>query len=79
MIHSTYLVVVSQKLVKEVNGLVAHEALVVRIDKAVPGFLLEAAKNVVVLSVELYLVLVQVVEQVVSTENLGDLDELIRV
>jgi len=75
----TYRVVVAQQLVEEVDGLVADEALVLRVDEAVPGLLLEAAEDVVVLGVELDLVLVQVVEQVVGAEDLGDLDELVGV
>ena len=75
----TYRMVVPQQLVQEVDGLVADEPLVLRVDEAVPGLLLEAAQDVVVLGVELYLVLVQVVEQVVSAEDLGDLDELVGV
>lgn len=74
-----YLVVVSQQLVKEVNSLVANKALVVGIDEAVPGLLLEASQDVVVLCVQLDLVLIQVVEQLVSAENLCDLDKLVRV
>ena len=71
--------VVSQQLVKEVNGFVTNEALVLRVHKAVPGFLLESAEDVVVLGVELYLVLVQVVKKVVGAQNLGNLDQLVRV
>lgn len=44
-----------------------------------PRLLREAPDDVVVLSVKLYLVLVQVVEEVVSAEDLGDLDKLIRI
>ena len=75
----TNLVVVSQQLVKEVDGFVANEALVLRVHKAVPGLLLESAKDVVVLGVELYLVLVQVVKKVVGAQDLGNLDQLVRV
>jgi hypothetical protein len=75
----TYLVVVSQQLVQEVDGLVAHEALVFAGNEAVPGLLLESAQNIVVLRIELDFVLVEVVEQIVRSEDLGDLDELIRV
>lgn len=57
-----YLVVVTQKFVEKINSLVADEPLVVGIDEAVPRLLLEAAENIVVLSVELNLILVQVIE-----------------
>lgn len=71
--------VIPQQLVKEVDGLIADKALVLRVDKAVPRLLLEAAENVVVLGVELYLIAIQVVKQVIGAQNLGNLDELIGV
>lgn len=71
------LVIVAQQLVEEVNGLIGHEALVLRCDEAVPGLLLEAAENVVVLGIELYLVLVEVLEQLVSAKDLGNLNKLV--
>lgn len=71
--------VVSQQLVQEVNGLVAHKPLILGVDKTVPGLLLEPAEDVVILRVELYFVLVQVVKQIVRAKHLGDLDELVRV
>lgn len=74
-----YLMIVAQQLVEEVDGFISDKSLVLRRDKAVPGFLLESAQDVVVLRVELNLVLVQVVEQVIGAQNLGDLDQLIRV
>lgn len=74
-----YLVVVSQQLVQEVDGLVAHEALVFASDEAVPWLLLESAQDIVVLGIQLDFVLVEVVKQIVGSEDLGDLDELIRV
>jgi len=77
--HDTYRVVVPQQLIQEVDRFVADESLVLRVDEAVPGLLLEAAQDVVVLGVELDLVLVEVVEQVVGAKNLGNLDELVGV
>lgn len=71
--------VVAQQLVKEINSLVADKTLVVGVDKAVPGLLLEPTQDIVVLSIQLYLVLVQVVEQLVRAENLGNLYKLVRV
>lgn len=71
--------VVTEELVEEVNGLVGHETLVLRGDKAVPRLLLEAAKDVVVLCIKLNLVLVQIIEEIVRAENLGNLDQLVGV
>ena len=71
--------VVSQQLVQEVDGLVADEALVLAGHEAVPRLLLEAAQDIVVLSIQLDLVLVEVVKQIVGPEHLSDLDELVRV
>ena len=77
--RGAYLVIVSQKLVQKVNGFVGHKSLVLGVDEAVPRLLGEAAQDVVVLRVEFYLVLVEVVEEIVGAENLCNLDELIRV
>lgn len=71
--------IVPQQLVEEVDGLVADEALVLGVDEAMPGLLLEAAQDVVVLRVKLDLVLVEIVEKVVGAEHLCDLDELVGV
>lgn len=73
------LVVVAQQLVEEVDGFVGDEPLVLRCDEAMPGLLLESTEDVVVLGVELYFVLVEVLEQLIGAEDLGDLNELIRV
>ena len=78
-VRSTYLMVVAQQLVQEIDRLIAYEALILRVDKAVPRLLGEAAKDVIVLLVQLDLVLVEIVEQVIGTQHLGDLDELVRV
>jgi hypothetical protein len=71
--------VVSQQFVEEVDGLVAHEALVLGRDKAMPRLLGEAAEDVVILGIELYLVLVEVVEEIVGAEDLCNFDQLIRI
>jgi len=71
--------IVTQKLVEEIDSLIADEALVIGINEAMPGLLLEAAEDVVVLSVELNLVLVQIVEQVIRAQDLGYLDQLVAV
>lgn len=75
----TYLVVIAQQFVKEVNSLVANEALVVGVDETVPRLLLKAAQDIVVLSIQLNFVLVEVIEELVGAEDLSDLDELVRV
>lgn len=75
----THCMVVSQQFVEKVNRLVADKTLVVRVDKAVPRFLLEAAQNVVVLCIELNLVAIQVIKEVICAEHFGNLDKLVRV
>lgn len=71
--------VISQELVQEIDGLIADEPLILRVDKAVPRLLLEAAEDIIVLRVELDLVLVEIVEEVVGAQDLGNLDQLVRV
>jgi len=71
------LVIVSQQLVKKVNGVVANEALVLSVDERVPWLLGISAKYVVVLGIELNVVLVKIVEQIFCSQNLCDLDQLI--
>lgn len=73
------LMIVPQQLVQEIDRLVAHEPLVLRGREAVPALLREAPEDVVVLRVELDVVLVEVVEEVLGAEHLGNLDELVRV
>lgn len=74
-----YLVVVSQQLVEEVDGFIRDKTLVLRCDEAVPRLLLEPTEDIVVLSVEFDLVLVEVIKQLVRAKDLSNLDELIRV
>lgn len=71
--------IVTQKLVEEINGLITDKPLIIGIDEAMPGLFLKAAENVVVLSVELDLILVQVVEQVIGAQDLGYLDQLVAI
>lgn len=71
--------VIAQQLVKEVNSLVANESLVVGIDETVPRLLLKTSEDVIVLSIQLNLILIEVVKKFVGAEDLGDLDELVRV
>lgn len=44
-----------------------------------PRLLLETTQYIVILGIELNLVLVEVVEKVVGSQDLGDLDQLIRI
>lgn len=78
-VRTTYSVVVAQKLVKEINGLVTDETLVLCVDKRVPRLPGETGEDVVVLWVQLNVVLVQVLKELLSTKNLGDLDQLVGV
>jgi hypothetical protein len=71
--------VISQKLVQEIDSLSTDKALVVLIDEALPALLRESAQYVVILCVELDVVFVQVLEELVGPENLRDLDQLIRI
>lgn len=71
--------IVTQQLVEEINGLITDKPLIIGIHEAMPGLFLEAAENIVVLSVELNLILVQVVEQVIGTQYLSYLDQLVAV
>ena len=75
----TCLMIIFKEVIEEVNRIVTDKALVVCVDEAVPVLLGESTQNVVVLRVKLNVVLVQVVKQIFGTQNLGDLDELIRV
>lgn len=77
--HISYLVVISQKLVQKVQRIVADESLVFRIDKMVPVLLRETSQNIIVLGVELNIILVKIIEQLLGPQDLGNLDELIRV
>jgi len=78
-IRSTHLMVVSEQLIQKINGIVTDKALIVRVDKRVPWLLRIPAKNVVVLGIQLDVVLVKVVEQIFRPENLGNLDQLVRI
>lgn len=71
--------IVTQKLVEEINGLVANESLILGIDKSMPALLGESAENVVVLSIEFDVVLVEVVEKVFRAKDFGDFDQLVTV
>lgn len=71
--------VVAQKLVKEINGLVTDETLVLCVDKREPRLPGETGEDIVVLRVQFNVILVQVLKELLGTKNLGDLDQLVRV
>lgn len=75
----TYRMVIAQELVQKVNRLLADESLVFSVDKAMPGLAREAGEDLIVLGIQLDLVLVQVLEQLLGTQDLGNLDQLVGV
>lgn len=71
--------IIPQKLIQKVNCIIANKALIVGIDERVPRLLGVPAEDIIVLRIKLNLVLVKVVEQVLGTQDLCDLNELISV
>lgn len=71
--------VITEKFVKEVECFRANKALVLRIDERMPRLLRVPRQEIVILRVQLDIVLVQVLEELIGTKNLGDLNELIGV
>lgn len=71
--------VISQELVKEVNCFLADKSLVVGIYKGVPGLPWEAGEYFIILGIKFDIVLVQVLKELLGAQNLGDLDQLVRV
>lgn len=71
--------VISKQLVKEVDGFGADEPLVLGVDERGPWLLRVPREDLVILRIKLDVVLVQVLEQLLRSKNLGDLDQLIRV
>jgi len=71
--------IVAQKLVQEVNSFIRYKSLVLGINEAVPRLPLESAQNIVVLGVELNIVLVKIVEELIGSQDLGNLNQLIGV
>jgi hypothetical protein len=74
-----YRVIISKEFVQEINGLVRDEALILGVDEGVPGLAGEAGKYFVILRVQFNLIFVQVLEELFSSEDLGDLHQLVRV
>ena len=69
--------VISEHLVQEVERLFADKSLVLVTDKLVPGFLHVLAQNFIVMIVQSHVVFLDILEEVFSTEDLRDLDELV--
>lgn len=74
-----YLVIISEQLVQKVDCIITHKPLVLRVDKAVPVLSWESSEDIVILSIELYIVPVEVFKKVIRTQHFRDFDELIRV
>lgn len=69
--------VISEELVQEINSLGSYEALVVRVDKALPRFLGKSAEYIVILSIEFDVVSIQVLKEFIRTKDLCDLHQLV--
>lgn len=69
--------VISKQLVQEINGIIAYESLIVGVDERVPGLFRVPTEYVIVLCIEFNVVLVEIIEQVFGSEDLGNLDELV--
>lgn len=69
--------IISQEFIKEVDSFFADKALVIRVDKRMPRLAGETGEDIVILGVEFDIVTVQVFEEFLGTEDLGDLDELV--
>lgn len=75
----TYGMVITKQLIEEINSFIADKALVLGRDKRVPRLAREAREDIVVLRVQLNVVLVQVFEELLGSQNLGNLDQLVRI
>ena len=71
--------IIFQKLVQEIQGIIGDKLLVVGSDKLMPALLRESSENIIILGVKLDVVLVQVVEKLIGSKDFGNLDELIGV
>ena len=79
IICQSYLMVISQQLVKEIDRIITDESLVLCIHKTMPILLGKSPKYVIILSIKLDVVFVKILKQVVSTKHFGDFDELVGV
>lgn len=73
----SYLVIVTQQLVQKVDSLIAHEPCVILIDETMPALLRKPPEDIIVLSIQFNVVLVEIIEQIFCTEDLGNFDKLI--
>lgn len=71
--------IITQKFIKKVDGFFADKALVIGIDKRVPRLAREPGEDVIILRIKLNLVTVQILEKLLGAEDLGDLDQLVRI
>mmetsp|Transcript_4296 Transcript_4296/g.9737 ORF Transcript_4296/g.9737 Transcript_4296/m.9737 type:complete len:330 (-) Transcript_4296:185-1174(-) len=71
------LVIIPQQLGHKVNGLLRHQMLVLIRDKLLPRFLGMPPQNPIEMGIQLQVVGIQVVEQLLRTENLGNFHQLI--
>jgi hypothetical protein len=69
--------IISKEFVKEIDRFVADEALVVGINERVPGLSRVAREYFIILRVELDVVLIQVLKELLGSQYLGDLHQLI--
>lgn len=75
----TYLMIIPQQLIQKINSIIANEPLILLIDKRMPILLREPPQNIIVLRVQLDIVLVQIIEQILRPQHLGNLDQLIAI
>src|SRR4051812_41200378 len=61
-----YLMIVSKKLIEEVDRIIANKSLVVTVDERMPRLLWLSRKNVIVLRIELNVVFVQIVKELLG-------------
>ena len=69
--------IVSEHAVEEVECFLCDQALIHVVDKLVPGLLLVHAEDVVVVAVEGDVVLLNIIEQIIRTQNLSDFNQLV--
>ena len=69
--------IVSEHTVKEVECFLRDQALIHVVDKLVPGLLLVHAEDVVVVAVQGDVVLLNIIEQIIRSQNLSDFNQLV--
>ena len=71
--------IIPQQLIQEVYCLAAHEPLILRVDEGMPALPREPPQNIIILLIQLDIVLVQIIKQLLRTEHLRNLNQLIRI